>query len=298
MIQLFKPLVLLTTCLLVSKSLTYSQTYHPFLNNSSWVVNEINWGGTTPFDILPGYDTIINGTTYKKYPQGTNFGPTSITEIVLREDINARQVFTRINNQDYVMFDFSLQIGDPFTYHSHGGGTVNYTVHSIDSIQVISGYRKRFTLFDGVLNYLHWIEGVGYPDHPIVSYLERFSDPDYQILCSFQGNTNIFNRGLLNTGTISDCNVPVTIAELETPEEISLAPNPATDIIALTFNQFLSDATVVIYNLFGQEVLSKTNVSGNMTTVDLSNLRSGVYICSVSQNNTMYYRQKIVVQTK
>lgn len=65
-------------------------------------------------------------------------------------------------------------------------------------------------------------------------------------------------------------------------------PNPTTDIINLEINASMrSDMNVSIYTITGQKVMSKTVSVGtgiNTTQINVNELESGVYFCSVSAN--------------
>lgn len=59
-------------------------------------------------------------------------------------------------------------------------------------------------------------------------------------------------------------------------------PNPVNDKFIISFDQKIS--MVLVYNLLGQEVLSKT-INANEGTLDFSGLASGVYMVKVISND-------------
>ncbi len=59
-------------------------------------------------------------------------------------------------------------------------------------------------------------------------------------------------------------------------------PNPVNDILNLSYNKNITG--VAIYNLIGQEVLSKTSTS-SINNIDMSQLPNGVYMVKVSADN-------------
>ena len=65
-------------------------------------------------------------------------------------------------------------------------------------------------------------------------------------------------------------------------------PNPATDVLTLEINASMaSEMNVSFYNITGQMVMSKTvNVTTgvNSTKINVNELESGVYFCSVTAN--------------
>ena len=63
-------------------------------------------------------------------------------------------------------------------------------------------------------------------------------------------------------------------------------PNPATDVINLEINASMSsEMNVSIYTITGQKIMSKTvnvNTGINTTPINVNELESGVYFCSVN----------------
>ena len=65
-------------------------------------------------------------------------------------------------------------------------------------------------------------------------------------------------------------------------------PNPATDVLTLEINASMaSDMNVSFYNITGQKVMSKmisVNTGINSASINVNELESGVYFCSVTAN--------------
>lgn len=69
----------------------------------------------------------------------------------IREDTIQKKVYFLINEEEFLIYDFSLQVGDVFT-------TYGWEVENIDSILLDDGqYRKRWVYWQD--NF--WIEGIG-----------------------------------------------------------------------------------------------------------------------------------------
>lgn len=77
----------------------------------------------------------------------------------------------------------------------------------------------------------------------------------------------------------SDCvfAFPTNIQERDT-REFWVSPNPATDILNISFKQSLEHADIEIFSLSGIKILSRKDIAGTKLTVDINNLRSGGYI--------------------
>lgn len=74
-------------------------------------------------------------------------------------------------------------------------------------------------------------------------------------------------------------------------------PNPATSRIHVDFKCENAGASVVIYNLLGQEVKSQT-VNGTSGRVDISveDLQPGIYFCSLRADNAVAKTEKFIVK--
>lgn len=66
--------------------------------------------------------------------------------------------------------------------------------------------------------------------------------------------------------------------------EILLYPNPTSCMLTIAFGQELQDATLLVTDIQGKEIL-KRFVSGNTAVVDLSSVKSGIYFVSVYDRN-------------
>lgn len=78
--------------------------------------------------------------------------------------------------------------------------------------------------------------------------------------------------------------------------KLSVAPNPASDYLNLTFENISNEnVNLTIFNINGQKVLSESfNVNNNTHKLDISNLSAGVYSLEVKTENTILRREKIV----
>jgi hypothetical protein len=74
----------------------------------------------------------------------------------------------------------------------------------------------------------------------------------------------------------------------------TIFPNPASDHLTLKFAQNTSKAEIKIYNLLG-ELRSTSRKSSTESTIDISDLSSGVYIIEVTTEKNIM-RQKFIKQ--
>ena len=102
----------------------------------------------------------------------------------------------------------------------------------------------------------------------------------YQNTPLWEDFTNIIN--CIGITSIEDNNI-----------KISIYPNPAKDNITIKTNQ-LNGGYLFLYDIMGKEVLRKT-ISGDETFLDISNLKSGIYVLKVlSKDNSIVENRKII----
>ena len=100
------------------------------------------------------------------------------------------------------------------------------------------------------------------------------------------------NKGQLGDGTTTQRNSLTTIScypstlftENFTINEIKVHPNPVKDILNISLDNEIT--TVSIYNLLGQEIITKS-VNKNETSIDVTGLSAGTYLVKVTSDNAV-----------
>jgi Secretion system C-terminal sorting domain len=270
---------------------TFSQTYIPMLNNSSWNVKISSQTGPEYRWIEQGTDVVIGSFTYKKF---IDF---NTEEIYVREDIITKRVYRRINNSDVLMCDFSLQVGNTIAL---GNGYL-YSVFSISNINVNGGQRRKFTLTSQSNPFLStesWIEGVGNEHHPIRPIFELPTDPVYNVYCSYQNNVSVFNFGLASGGTSTTCPTPTLSIENQnlTEQKIKIYPNPFKTEITLKSEFNLENVSLELFNSIGQKVKEIENINTNEIILKRENLINGIYLLVLKQNKKIIETKKVIIE--
>jgi hypothetical protein len=84
----------------------------------------------------------------------------------------------------------------------------------------------------------------------------------------------------------------------EIPEQhlsVSIFPNPFSSHTILHTDYYFDDATLTVYNSFGQIVKEIKNISGHTVTVFGENLPEGMYFFQLSQDSEVISSQKVVI---
>ena len=78
-------------------------------------------------------------------------------------------------------------------------------------------------------------------------------------------------------------------------EYVCVYPNPFSTQTTLQTSKIFTDATLTVYNSFGQQVKQIKNISGQTITLHLDTLPSGLYFTRLTQGNKIIARNKFVI---
>jgi len=168
----------------------------------------------------------------------------------------------------------------------------NLTFYDNDSLYDLSALNN-LTSIGGSLNFidneiLTSLSGIDCIDPNSIINLSIYNNPNLaycsaQSICDYLYNPNgtveIYGNDYGCDNEIQIINVCwISIKETEELKEIKVSPNPATSFITLTSPGDLPIEEVVIYNPFGQKILTAKPVNN---TVDVSGLKAGIYTLEV-----------------
>ncbi len=176
-------------------------------------------------------------------------------ETFLREDINERKVYGIWEGEEYVLFDFSADIGD---YLWLNGEFMLITDIGYGDFYEMENLR--YYLLDNIIKL---IEGIG---------LETY------------GIANSFEYGCLNNPTFETIeligmNQPLAIYDISL-DEISIYPNPVNDILKIENNSLFEIKDIKVYSIFGRLVLSP-QFQKESNQIDLSSLNNGAFFIKI-----------------
>ncbi|HXU28029.1 MAG TPA: T9SS type A sorting domain-containing protein, partial [Bacteroidia bacterium] len=106
-----------------------------------------------------------------------------------------------------------------------------------------------------------------------------------------------------NTGTNSNSMINVTVINGNQTTEINktisnnlvaVYPNPNNGVFYIKLNQY-ENTVVEVYNTIGQRVLVQS-LQGNISSLNMVNLNSGIYQVRVLRANNLIYQTKLIKQ--
>jgi hypothetical protein len=203
----------------------------------------------------------------------------------IREDTIQKKVYFLENEEEYIIYDFNLEVGDAFS-------TYGWEVENIDSILLDDGqYRKRWIFWQD--NF--WIEGIGsslglihqdwafkkhIPEATLICYYELDS------LIYFNSNYDSCYYGFVDS--VEDPNIN---------DIISVYPNPAKDLLHVKIDvPQLEEKTKVIFihDISGTGMINE-KFTKNEHTVSLKNFPAGIYTAFIMCEGHILKTEKIVV---
>ena len=291
-------------CLLIMP--VYSQVAW-FPEGAVWHYRFLSWGGEgfTKLEVLSD-DTIIGLNLYKKLLSTTvytNFGSLDTFHEFLYVYENNQMVSGKdqYSPGGIFLYDLSAAVGDTLPMYFGGLSPGPFIVDSIGII-IQNGFSLKFqrisfpSLFsEGEYDKKNVVEGIGsigshlFHDHTI---LQPFDAPFYAFLCyedPILGRIDFF-EGEVDCDFISE----TTDTHDYLISEISLYPNPVTDMATIQTESSTADNIIVI-DILGQVLYSKKTDRQTLISLDLNFLEPGLYyIFGKDKGEKILFTQKFI----
>jgi len=318
-----KKLILILT---VSFALTTAQgqtnVYHSFPDSAVWRVDHhSHYNLQYPFDVKYYFqyymtgDTLINLNVYKKifesyvkvdvilwtYPTDPPTSTNAHYVGALRDDSLANMTFFVLpnSNADSLLYDYNLSVGDTVkgltsTYPS----IYTMVVSSVDSVLINGQYRTKWNInnFWGS-DSIYIIEGIGSSTgliEQLYSYAIEFTDR--YLVCVKDSSNTLF---VSDYNSDMGCNLIYEgLNETHSNNSFNCYPNPFTSQTTFQIDKGFKNATLTVYNSFGQRVTQYDNISGQTFTLNRENMRSGVYFFILLQEGITVGTGKLILTDK
>jgi hypothetical protein len=97
-------------------------------------------------------------------------------------------------------------------------------------------------------------------------------------------------------GAVYYCEAAVSVVEVKPVSEISIVPNPFSELTEVVLTAPLKDAEMAIYNMMGQMVKREAGINGQRVTLSREGLAAGVYLLRVSDGSGALSVRKFIVE--
>lgn len=104
--------------------------------------------------------------------------------------------------------------------------------------------------------------------------------------------SDIYAQKILCNGTLGS---GTSIDELAAGNSFTFYPNPFSTQTTLHTDNFLNNATLTVYNSFGQIVAQLRNINGQTITFDRNNVASGLYFIHLTEGARVMTTQKLLI---
>lgn len=276
------------------------QTYIPFPDsNAVWKVEHRDIPMHCPpfgycFTVRYSYDgdSLINGINYKKISECPNMA--SCYRGALRQDKPNKKVYfiETGSNQENVLYDFSLSIGDTLP-----NNTLNPVdkciIVSTDSILMGNKYHKTFNINCpmSVLQNLTLIEGVGSNFGMLESFLvfEHFS----KLICFSEDSGLIYS----DTTQYSNCiDMTNLVYNINSTTKTYVFPNPLQYSNIMNIYSSKRIICAKMYNEFGELIFSRNYSSWNeQEAIESTQFYKGVFVLKLELESGLMQYEKIII---
>jgi hypothetical protein len=231
-------------------------------------------------------DTVINGNNYNVISRYEMF---SNNHGYLREDTTSGRIwfFNQDLNDELLVVDMSLAVSDTFEiidYNKEKNKVFVDTVFYKNNLKHIRFLNAHIGICDGGGEArLDFIEGTG-SNAGLFSNIHGFETSMISyLLCHEKNGVKVYGNTLFNdTCFVEIVGIPETTIE----PLYKVYPNPSNKVlfIELLDDQIL-EFSLLIYNSFGEQLVSSNHVNSRSTSIDISNLEAGIFFIRINGSN-------------
>jgi hypothetical protein len=222
---------------------------------------------------------------------------------IIKYDTNGNEIWAQSFNSRSNIFDSDIALdknGD--IYVSGGfGGSISFDTIALSS----SGKTDVFYYKIDTSGHVKWGESFGGENddycrrNAIDNKGNLYLVTDYQSDSIVFGDSMCFNKGyldilitkFLNPNSIKPSNNEVFKI---TKREINVYPNPSNQKITINSNLAFNDATIFVYNSYGQVVRQITHINTQSFSMERNNLSDGIYFIEIFENDKLRTKTKVI----
>ncbi len=279
-----------------------SQSYTPLLDDlNEWQFTSCFSGCVTDVYFTDG-DTLVNNKTYKIL-DGYHY---INRNLLLRENSNEQKVYLTIlepqYTEDLLLYDFSMEVGEtiemlnPITPFPANGGF--YVLDSIINLPLVDGNEYRHFYFSPTpsntisnTNAI-WVEGMG----SLSMINAPGGEPDVnnvgKVSCFFK-NTELFYSNLDSIDVCEPVHLDLN-SFVRDDFKIQLISEAKKNHFSLVYAEKVTN--LKLFDLSGKKLQTKSVQNQSTVYLDLSTLKSGLYILKATTTSSRPKTFKVVIQ--
>lgn len=300
------------TLLLAAKQIALAQKVRFTNLTNHWAITRTYFDGNNTTYSRANYQytdsVLLNGYVYH-----TLVSQQRHDSLLIREDtvagkvyaISARSYYGGTTNNEIVLYDYNLVVGDTFSVATVFGNQNNEFKWVVDSVITtsINGTNHKVFYFDGIpgssshlLSFVT-IEGIGATLNPVFPIYGTFFE-EYNYLACFSTNqtTPPVNPQIdwFNNTTSCTLSVPDVLTK---EHKVSVAPQPAQDMVTFNLPETFTEGEIIISDLLGRTVYSRRfNNSATLQVTNTAQFKGiGVYVI-VDKKTGKKYTGKVVFE--
>ncbi len=187
--------------------------------------------------------------------------------------MSGRKVYELIDDTDYLLYDFALNVGDTFTVEPSGSWSEarDLVVTTVDSIVLMDQTKRKRLIFScmGGTGEVVWVEGIGDLRGLLSVKSSCIFDINESLLCfSEQGEV------LYQNSSATDC-WETTSTEYIERKKVNIHPNPTSDNLNISGMNHTEAIRYTIYSAAGVK-MDAGEIRGN--NIPVHTLSPGVYV--------------------
>jgi hypothetical protein len=259
---------------------------------------ELGYGYTEHIFFNRKNDTIFNDQTYKI---GDIYGTFKADEYAyVREDTLTGKIYTYYPrcNEEWLVCDLSLNIGDTFYFHICEGDGIVYNDGYIiaDSVLIIEG--KKIIYFEDIAGYLpdkiFFMEGIGSIFGPLKhKHIYQGYLGMTKLLCVHKDKELVYIRNPESSYGCDYNNMGSGIDE-KNNNNLHAYPNPTKDKLFIKNHEFTINHIQII-DLLGRLLMDIIPQNESEIVLDMKSLPSGLYFVKASINGSVVM-EKVIKQ--
>lgn len=247
-------------------------------------------------------DTILNDLNYSIVVRSdSSFNVPKSYRIGYTRTLGQKVYFKFIDGREFMIYDFSLNVGESSYCYMCDFGLDKYTALKVDTIAIEGIKRKRIQVdpqgLSGFLSPFYWIEGIGSNYNPFFHYCSGVQD---KLRCLTTSSGTIYmNPKYTDCETLSD----ITSTSKKISEDVHskeqykivIYPNPATNrLIISNQSRKLENMDIKLFDTNGSLIYTN-KVNQSTHEIDVSKIPAGYYLIQIITDKWIT-QQKIIKQ--